>query len=508
MSLGDLNSMKRIFKTLKKNKFPLIILGAVLLIGIYLRIGGVFTGSFAFIYDVGRDMLQVAQIVNEHKVPLIGQTTGLGGLYYGPWWYYILTPSFMLSGGNPQGVALFMVLIGVITIILGYLYGSIVGGKWLTIIIATLLSFSSVMVGLASQIWNPNIAPPLIILLFVVFALKYKDEKKLFLLNVCTGLLLGLIMDAEIVFGVLIIASAAITYAFLRRKKLFSVSILGLVAGFLFILLPRIFFELRHGFIMTKSLFSMHGGDQRIFDPTHFFIVLPDRLTTLLNQFAETFGISSVLGLALLIGSFVVLYVSRKNIKPLERQGIMMCLIIAIVFICGSSIFARAIWGHYLVGLPVVYIIFVSIVVVALMRKHVIFGVILFLILSLTSIRPDGIIANIQNPNWEGNAAVYRNQTAVVDYVYKKANMKKFNYTAYTPVVHDYTYQYLFSWYGENKYGYKPSTEAQKLLYVVIEPDPGYEGRIKDWLKVRDGDGKIIGEEVVKGGIRVQTRNR
>ena len=95
----------------------------------------------------------------------------------------------------------------------------------------------------------------------------------------------------------------------------------------------------------------------------------------------------------------------------------------------------------------------------------------------------------------------------MLDFIYKDAHGSKFNFIAYTPVVHDYTYRYLFSWYGPKEYGYIPSTEKQTLFYVIIEPDPGYEGRIKDWLKVREKDGKVLLEKTVKGGILVQKRN-
>ncbi|MGE5042387.1 MAG: hypothetical protein ACM3IJ_05810, partial [Candidatus Levyibacteriota bacterium] len=59
-------------------------LALVFLIGFYLRAVGIFSNSFAFTYDVGRDLLEVQKIVSAHKIPLIGQTTGLGGLFYGP----------------------------------------------------------------------------------------------------------------------------------------------------------------------------------------------------------------------------------------------------------------------------------------------------------------------------------------------------------------------------------------------------------------------------------------
>ena len=77
------------------------ILILVIAVGAFLRLQGVFTNSFAFTYDVGRDMLALWNIAIVHKIPLIGPIIGgnsasdLPGIFYGPWWYYFLTPFFI-----------------------------------------------------------------------------------------------------------------------------------------------------------------------------------------------------------------------------------------------------------------------------------------------------------------------------------------------------------------------------------------------------------------------------
>ena len=91
---------------LKLFKKEYLLLYFFILVGAFLRLQGVFTNSFAFTYDVGRDMLALSAIVHLHKIPLIGATTGLPGIFYGPWWYYMLTPFFIIFSGSPQGIAL------------------------------------------------------------------------------------------------------------------------------------------------------------------------------------------------------------------------------------------------------------------------------------------------------------------------------------------------------------------------------------------------------------------
>src|SRR3989338_419384 len=133
-------------------KKELLILYLIIFLGLFLRVQGIFTNSFAFTYDVGLDMLAVSDIVHLGKILLIGQTTGLPGLFYGPWWYYILIPPFVLASGDPAGVALFIALSGAVTVLLGFKLGKGIGGTVLGLVFASFLSFSPVMVGLTSQI--------------------------------------------------------------------------------------------------------------------------------------------------------------------------------------------------------------------------------------------------------------------------------------------------------------------------------------------------------------------
>lgn len=497
--------LKKKFSAKIRSRLTFITLILILIAGFYLRIGGIISFSFAFTYDVGRDMLELQRISNL-DIPLIGPTTGLAGLYYGPWWYYILTPAFLISRGNPQGVAFFMVLTGLAAILLGYFLGKMINGKTLELVIASFISLSAVTVGISSQIWNPNIIPPLIILVLIL--LMQLSIKKSFLISFSIGFLLGLIFDSEIVFGVLFVISFIFSYIYVFKKKLLNLSAFYIALGFFATLLPRLLFETRHGFVMTKSFLIDKGESQRIFDYEHFFNALPERITTYISQFGDTFGINFIFALFIIFGAAVIWITLRKYSKKKELTLLITSLIILSVFIIGSSFFARAIWGHYIVGLPVLYIIIVSLTLILLSRKYLYLSVLIFAILLFTSLKPVEVYSNLSNPNWEGDAAVYRNQLAVINYIYKNAEGKKFNYTAYTPAVHDYAYRYLFDWYGRNKYNQVPEKETQDLLYIIIEPDPGYEGRITDWLKIREGDGKVINEQIIKGGIKVQTRTR
>lgn len=504
-----MNNNKKInFFTTYKKWIVVVLLVLIMLVGFYIRAYGVFSNSFAFTYDVGRDMLKVQEIVVDHKIPLIGQTTGLSGLFYGPWWYYILTPAFILSRGNPQGVAFFMVFCGMVVIVIGYRVGKKISGSMLGVVFASLLSVSTVMSSLSNQIWNPNIAPIFILFLILLLIILEKTKKR-FIAFLGVGILLGLLIDTEILFGVLFTIGTLFYILLTQRKKLLSVSVAGVPLGLLVIFLPRILFEIRHQFIMTNTLLHPASDKEAFININGLLLDVPQRCLIIFNQFSETTARdNSYFGFLVLSSSVVLLFVLRKKLNSFSRRILLFIGIVLITFVFGTSVFARAIWGHYLVGLPVLYLLLVSLSLMVFIRRAFYTGIIVFVVYAIFILNPYKYYNDAVNPLWEGNASVYRNQVAIIDYIYKNSHGRQFNEIVYTPTVHDYPYQYLFSWYGKAKYGYTPSTKTQHLLYVVIEDDPGYEGRITDWLKIREGDGKIEEERVVKGGIRVQRRSR
>jgi hypothetical protein len=162
-----------------------------------------------------------------------------------------------------------------------------------------------------------------------------------------------------------------------------------------------------------------------------------------------------------------------------------------------------------LVGLPV-YFCLVTAIILYYSAKNIKLGnLVLITILAVLfwiNIKPVQVLADLQKPLWEGDAAVYRNQVAVVDYVYKQSSGKHFEFIAYSPAVFAYPYDYLFSWYGPKRYHYAPTKGHEKLFFVIIEPDFQHPTLLRDWLKLREKDGKIIKEQKVKGGVIVQTR--
>lgn len=489
-------------------KFELITLYVIILIGAYLRLSGVLTNSFAFTYDVGRDMLSLWDIVYNHKIILIGATTGIPGVFYGPWWYYILSPFFFIFSGNPQGIAFIMAFIGVVTIPLSYLFGKRIGDNFLGLSFALLTSISPSLISLSSQIWNPNIAPFFVLLVLIVleriYALKEKVKSYYFF---ALGLLLALNIDIEILWGVLFTIGVLISFVILYRKLLNIKKIIYIFLGALIILSPRIIFELRHTFIMTKS-FLTFLSTKTMEDKLDTYHFLENRVLVHLDEFSKSFiqG-NNTFSILILLLTLAITFILYKKGNLLIKQFSLTGIIVLAVFYLGSIIFTHALWPHYFVGLPIIYILLfsISLYLLSIKLKKSIIPILILGAVFIFTINSLSVIQNLNKPLWQGNASVYRNQLEVIDYIYKQADGKPFKYVTYTPPIFDYTYQYLFKWYGSSKYKYEPVVEAPTAFFI-IEPDPGYEDRPKQWLKLREKDGKIIKSEELKSGIVVQTR--
>src|ERR1035437_7871157 len=105
-------------------KFKFIFLPLILLFAFLLRTRMFLYGDFYFLVDQARDLLLTKGIVVDHTLTLIGARTGLGGLFHGPIWFYIIAPFFFLFGGDPffTLVPLFLI-VSLSLVVLGFFVG-------------------------------------------------------------------------------------------------------------------------------------------------------------------------------------------------------------------------------------------------------------------------------------------------------------------------------------------------------------------------------------------------
>lgn len=112
---NNLVNKKNIFFFFKKYWFVFLIWA----IGLFLRC---YRQSelLGFYYDQGRDALTAADIISLKNFPAIGPTTGISGLFLGPFWFYLITPGYFFGSGDPAIASYFICFLESLTIPLIY----------------------------------------------------------------------------------------------------------------------------------------------------------------------------------------------------------------------------------------------------------------------------------------------------------------------------------------------------------------------------------------------------
>jgi len=259
------------------------------------------------------------------------------------------------------------------------------------------------------------------------------------------------------------------------------------VIGFAATLIPQIIFELRHGFIMTKVLFSEFTGkaailgakipfDQRI---EARYQELVRRITQLSNFHPR--WIMMIFVFNIFIGIFILLR-RKKNIAVFSSVSLGFLIFSAVFYL----LFPLPLKNWYVLGISVPLILIISTAASFLLsRKNLILtlAVILFLVshvLFAIKYQTEYIEQSTRPSNDPSNL---RNELMAIDWVYAQDAGKGFRAYNYIPSVYDFNYNYLYWWYGSHKYGYQPAETA----YLPDQPE-----YIRDsprlWAKAKPAD--------------------
>lgn len=441
-----------------KKKYIFIL---ILLIGIVYRLIISANENFIFNMDNARDMVEVREMVVLGKPRLIGQTTSIDGVFYGPAWYYILAIPFILSGGDPYGSILMEILMWAVGgYFLLYLVQKFYG--WLATIAVSCIWVASNFILLGSQYaYNPN--PILFLTPIFIFCLwKYIETQKWFF-NAVAWMLGGLFLHFEVTVGLfmpLVIILAVVVSGKFYIFKLKSFYLGPLV--FAITLLPQIIFELRHNFFMTKSLLSYkstsHSGvDTNLINRTGdlfkgFYNIL---IPTFMNFKEFTSAISllfiAVTGILIFQNKkmdqitkivLLTLFVPLIGLIPL-KVGILSwyynASLVAAIFLVGFVIYQLR---QYTLGK-----------LAAIFLTVVLFG---FTVQNMTNYIKAAQVVETGNSH-------LRTELKAIDYTYQQAEGRNFKVYTYLPSIYDWPYQYLYWWQGLKKYGYLPSEYAYSL---------------------------------------------
>lgn len=493
----------KIGKELKKYKFDYLLLSVFLLATALIRFTPIVTGNFPFLFDHGRDLLDVKKIVVDHHMTLIGPFTGIQGVFQGPYHYYLLAIAFIIGNAHPAAGTFFMAILGVIGVLLCYILGKKILGRTFGILAALIFAVAPSSIAFSQHFWNPHWIPFLMVTFYFALYKSIFDNKKYLVLS---WFLAGCMAQFEIADGLWMFPVLILSYILLDRKAFLSRWFyVGLLTyGILFI--PQAFFDFRHQFLMTKSIIGLFQGKNLSLGEIIPFAARPSlRLSQLLNATAYSFSYNQILGnVFLAVGFLYTVYVClTKQIKQLKV--IVLFLTAPVVYYIIFVLFPRPAWSWYWIGLQVSYYFFIAYVFSQLLKFNPIikYGAILLL----------GVWAVVTVWGYhtfpvydDQGTGIFKNEMRVINYIYKDADGKPFSEFVYTPPVYDYAYQYLFWWAGTRIYHYVPRKNKTGVFYLIIEPDTQRPAAPNGWKETVIKTGKVQWDKVFPGNITLEKR--
>lgn len=306
-------------KNMRLSKFSNLLLPSFLLfVGLISIFFFTVQGMVIFDIDIARDFLILNEMVTTHHPILIGARTSVDGIFHGPFWLYVNTPVFILSGRNPVAVSWFWLILFLFGL------GSIftVGKKLFnneTALWAAALFTSQALFFIKSPT-NPFAAVILFPIYFYLLILYLRKNHALHLFSIF--LIAGLIIQSEMVFGlpVFILSLILILKQIFCTKKYIYILIIPAV---LITTATFFLFDLKHNFLETHALIKFLSENKTApFDITRIqyrllgftqglrtFITAPHNTTDKMSQIANMFIFFTVM---------LVLLPIRKKLGPVK----------------------------------------------------------------------------------------------------------------------------------------------------------------------------------------------
>lgn len=467
----------------------------------------------AFHYDQGRDALVIWDLIHKGKLFLIGPTTGIAGIFRGPFYYYLIAPFYWLGRGNPVWASIFLTLTSIVALGLMYYLAKKIAGCTAGIIALVLGGFSFEII-YASR-WLSNPTPMLVLSMILVLSMFLVYDGKRWawmIISFVLGLSLFHFGSSGEVFYFLAVAIFAIWKFFFSKGKTKNIPslkiILFSIALFVFTILPLLLFDLKHGGILGGNIKGFLVTGNSFGFPTWIFIT--DRLKQIVSIFSSLLFHSPYEKEWVFLGGLglIVVYSLSKLIKNPKFNIILLFLgssVLGLIFFQGNY---GNFYGYYLTGYYLIFLIFVAVSLSYIFKGSWVGKIIVFVFLSffLTHNFTD-LKGYLTTTGKEPENVILANQKQAIDWVYQNAGSQEFNVDIYVPPVISYSYDYLFKWLGTTKYNKLPVDSQIPLLYTLYEVDSPHPERLQAWLDRQKGIGKVIKQEKF-GGITVEERER
>lgn len=327
--------------------FKFLIPLALISLFLFLRFYNIKDGLF-FINDMGRDLLVLQNWQSSSKPPLLGPQTSVLPFNQSSIYFYYLYVFYVITKGSVFS-ALFA---NAFLYIVMYIFGLIVFKKDKKI--TTILNISFFLISIHPQhiiqsrfVWNPSLITPFIMSAFFSFYLLTKKYSKfrlwIFSFSIATAISLSY-STIPIFIGIFI-------YWLIFYRKYFFKIFFSLLISLFFLNITTIIFELRHNFLLTKSLLLKPTTPQLAATFIQKFENIAKYVIAFSNQ-----NINQIILILLILLSIILILHHFKNKNIILFTSITFLFTILAYFILPVSVLS-----HYIFPLVCLFFILISI---------------------------------------------------------------------------------------------------------------------------------------------------
>ncbi len=491
-------------------------LTAFFALGLILRF--LYFNNITFGYDQVRDAIQAMSIIKDHHLKILGPTTDIRGLFHGPLYWYLLSPLYFFSGGNPAVPRVFLILFNLLNVFFIYFFArKFFKNETIALISAFFMAVFFEATQYARWLSNPPLAILFIGLFFYGFwmVLNRKDKGlplMFFAWSLCVEFQFFLVyLGIFFVFGII--------YVFIRNREHLvksAVKYFWLYLGGLFFFSPFLISEIKFKFQGSKAIlgfFSQHSAEQSPLVPKliNFYNRLIGNISyDLVFHNEQIAGILFIVFLEVI--AYFVVY-RRKNFGQLLFLFVWLVSPLLIYPLEKNNSYFLNIGNIYpIILMSAFFIVYVAENFSRWRRAIILALVALISIMNITMIyrenRNGEELFSVQEQQ------ILNNEEIVIDYIYGSSKGQEFALNTVTnPLFVNSTWSYLLDWYGKRRYGYMPVWAGYPLndvgsdikfadhkgsviglpFYLIIEPGPGVPDLyVKAYSKYEDLRSRLL----------------
>lgn len=491
----------------------------IFIVAIFLRLI-YFPGNVYFGSDQARDAFYSNEIVSgDFKV--VGPGTTLSKhLHHGVLYYYIMGPVYFLANGNPYIPAFIVSLLNSFGVFVVFFIGKNIFNNKVGLFAAFLYAVSFEQTQYALFFSHPGLALIFVLLYYLGLSLLIFRGKSygLILSSFCAG------AATQLHFSLVILIIFLPIFLLVFKSKINSLKLKDFLLAFLALVVSMSTFIVAEIKYMQLLSFVTGLGDSG--NSTFGFYI--NNFIFAVNRYIFDNLIvapwNPIFGLILVFLIFGFLIFNKKE----KAQGLF--LLIWFLIGCIAYIVGSATTYYFGIGGSVSFLVAVAAMITFVWSKSRLLGFVVLLIIfgsniyQIITINPKGPIGSIMAPP----GLLLSHQQQVIDYIYSQAGNDEFSIHALTiPYNVKTTWDYLFNWYGMQKYGFVPVWGGEDALgsegtlevvnarstlptkqFLIIEPLAGLENKVvEDFLREESYFTHLKSEKRF-GAITVQIREK